>query len=80
MVRQTKLTEKDMDVIREGDSVHNQIKKSSVVLKDYSMRHRVVMEWDLNSEAKRDMMFRLKVDDKEVILDWEEVMRSGRFI
>jgi hypothetical protein len=79
-MRQTKLTEKDMDVIREGASVYNQLEKSSTPLKDYSMKHRVVMEWDLNPESKRDMMFRLKIDGLEVILDWEEMLRSGRFI
>jgi hypothetical protein len=38
------------------------------------------MQWDLNEEAKRDMIFKLSVDNYEVYLDWEEVMKAGRFI
>lgn len=39
-----------------------------------------VLDTELNNEAKRDMIFRLTGDGKEVLLDWYEVMRAGRFI
>jgi hypothetical protein len=80
MARQSKLTEKDMEVLRETDSAKNQHARPRSVIKDYSLSHRVTMEWDLNDEAKRDTMFRLTIDNESVILDWEEVMKSGRFI
>lgn len=79
-MRSSKLTDKDMDVLDETRGAKAQVNTPNAVLKDYSLKHRVKMEWDLNSEAKRDMMFKLKVDDYEVILDWEEVLKAGRFI
>jgi len=69
-----------MSVIRETESAKNQIKRPFAVIKDYSMNHKVSMHWDLNEESKRDMIFKLTVDDHEVYLDWEEVMKAGRFI
>lgn len=80
MARSTKLSEKDMSVIRETESAKNQVKIPYATIKDYSMNHKVTMQWDLNEEAKRDMIFKLTVDDYEVYLDWEEVMKAGRFI
>lgn len=74
------LTQKDMSVVREMDDAKTQSKKSFGILKDYSLQHRVTMQWDLNDDAKRDMMFKLTIDDKEVILDWEEMQRYGRWI
>lgn len=80
MARESKLTEKDMSVLREGDSARVQSKSHRGTLRDYSLQHRVTMEWDLNADAQRDMMFKLKIDDIEVILDWEEMQRYGRWI
>jgi len=80
MARNSKLTDKDMDVLDETRSAKVQVNTPSTSLKDYSLKHRVKMEWDLSDEAKRDMMFRLRVDDYDVILDWEEVLKAGRFI
>jgi hypothetical protein len=80
MARQSKLTEKDMSVLREGDATVKQSKQTRGVLRDYSLNHRVEMQWDLNEETQRDMMFKLIIDDIEVILDWEEMMRYGRWI
>lgn len=34
----------------------------------------------LNEEAQRDMIFRFEVDGKEMICDWYEFLRFGRFI
>lgn len=80
MARESKLTEKDMSVIREGDrtGVQKELKHGS--LRDYSLQHRVEIQWDLNPEAERDMMFRLIVDDYEVILDAEEMQRYLRWV
>lgn len=79
-MRQSKLSEKDLSVLRETESAKTQWKKPYAQLKDYSLNHRVSMCWDLNDDAKRDTMFELKVDDYTIILDWEEVMKAGRFI
>lgn len=79
-LRPGELTKKDMSVLREGDSARVQHKKTYAVLRDYSMNHRVSMEWDLNEEAQRDMMFRFKIDDLEVVLDAEELQRYLRWV
>lgn len=77
-MRQSK--EKDMSVLREGDETRIQRSRKRGSLRDYSLQHKVEVQWDLNEEAKRDRMFKLRVDDYEVILDWEEVLRYGRWI
>lgn len=78
--RRGELTTKDMSVLREGDQTKVQRDKKGGVLKDYTLHHRVTMAWDLNDEAIRDRMFRLTVDDHEVILDAEEFMRYLRWV
>lgn len=80
MPRQGELTDKDMSVIRESDQTKIQRDKKRGLLKDYSLEHRVEIRWDLNEEAERDRMFVLKVDDAEVILDLEELLRYTRWI
>lgn len=71
---------KDFSVLRDTESAKTQYKKSRAALKDYSLSHQVVMEWDLNEDAKRDRMFRLTVGGNTVILDYEELLKSGRWI
>ena len=79
-MRTTKLSEKDLSVLRETNSAKNQQHKPYTALKDYSLKRKVTMSWDLNEEATRDKMFKLQVDDYTIILDWEEVLKAGRFI
>lgn len=69
-----------MTVLREGDKTKLQREKRIGNLKDYTLKHRVTVEWDLNEDSMRDRMFRLTVDDKDVILDVEELMRYLRWI
>lgn len=80
MNRKGEITDKDMSVLREGDQTKAQRARKSGNLKDYSLQHRVFIQWDLNDEAIRDRMFKLKVDDLEVILDLEELLRYTRWI
>lgn len=80
MARKNELTEKDMTILREGDQTKVQRDKRHGVLKDYSLQHRVSLRWDLNEEAIRDRMFVLTIDEKEVILDAEELMRYIRWV
>lgn len=78
--RRGELTHKDMSVVREADQTKTQRDRSRANIRDYSLNHRVEMDWDLNDEAQRDRMFKLKVDDLEVILDAEELMRYLRWV
>lgn len=80
MSRTNSLTDKDMSVLRDGDQTKIQRDRGHGNVRDYSLRHRVEVRWDLNDEAIRDKMFILKVDDKEVILDAEELMRYLRWV
>lgn len=72
--------DKDMGVIRDTFSAVEQKKLPYTQLKDYSLSHRVTMEWDLNDDATRERIFKLTVGDNVVLLDWEEMMKAGRFI
>lgn len=74
------LTDKDMTVLREGDETRVQQAQRMGNLKDYSLKHRVTLHWDLNEEAKRDLMVKLVIDDVEVILDAEDLMRYLRWV
>jgi hypothetical protein len=38
------------------------------------------MFWDINEDCKKDRIFKLKIDDYSVLLDWEQVARLGRWI
>lgn len=71
---------KDRSELREGDRAWLQHKQSRGVLKDYSLQHQVSIEYDLNDDSIRDRIFKLKIDDYEVVLDYEEFLRIGRFI
>lgn len=79
-MRKSKLTEKDMSVLREGDRTMTQRDKSHGVIRDYSGQHRIEVRWDLNEDAIRDHMFILKVDDREMVCDAEEFMRYLRWV
>lgn len=72
--------EKDYSAMREADRTTVQHKSSRGALRDYTMRHKVIMEWNLNEDAKMDKIFKLKVDDLEILLDAEEVLRLLRWV
>lgn len=79
-MRKTKLTEKDMTVLDETRSARVEVEHPFTSLKDYSLKHRVTMQWDLNEDAIRDRMFKLQIDDYTVILDAEELLKSIRWV
>jgi hypothetical protein len=79
-MRYSSLTQKDMNSIQEQDSAREQVKQTRGSLRDFSNQHKVEMFWDLNEECKRDTIFKFKIDDYEVLLDWEQVARLGRWI
>ncbi len=72
--------DKEMGVLRDTEAAHRQVRKPRSEIKDYSLKHRVIMEWDMNQESTKDRMFILTVGDNKVILDWQEVIKAGRFI
>lgn len=50
----------------------------------YTLKHfdgkKVSIDVELNEEAQRDMIIRLKTDKADCYLDWFQIMRLGRFI
>ncbi len=80
-IKRGEVTDKDMSTLREADAAPAQQKKRSGTLRDYSLEHKVEMFWDLNEEAEKDQIFELRIDDDiSVLLDWEQMMRYGRWI
>lgn len=79
MARDQAHQQKDRQVFREGEAAASQHKMSRGVLKDYSLKHQVSVEYDMNDDSIRDRMIVLKVDDYKVVLDYEELLRIGRF-
>ena len=74
------LTEKDMTLMREQDSAKEQHKQIRGAVRDYTHKHRVEILWDLNEDCIKDKIFMLRIDDKEVLLDTEQVMRYLRWV
>lgn len=79
-MRYSKLTTKDMTMVSEQDSAREQHKQTRGSLRDYSGQHKVEMFWDISDEHKKDMIFRLDIDDKSVLLDAEQLQRYLRWI
>jgi len=72
--------EKDMVKLRETEWAKRQAKQPLAHLKDYSLKHRVTLEWDMNDDSKRDQMFIIRIGDKRAVLDYEEFLKAARFI
>ena len=71
---------KNQEILDETNGVIKQRTTPHAELKDYSLSHDVSIEWEFSQEADRERMFILRVDDYEVILDYEEFLKAGRFI
>lgn len=71
---------KDRSDFREGDSAHDQVKATRAYVKDYSLKHKVVVEWDMNQDSVSDRICVLSVGGNKAVVDWEELLRAGRFI
>ena len=69
-----------MQALRETDKTKTQRDRLHGEIKDYSLQHRVEIQWDLNEDATRERMCRLIIDDYEVIVDVEELMRYLRWV
>lgn len=71
---------KDYSQLLENKTVKEQHKATHYELRDYGLKHRVHMYRDLNEEANRDLIFRLVIDDYEVLLDAEQLRRAIRWV
>lgn len=71
---------KDQDALLETNGVMKQRTTPRADLKDYSLQRQVSIEWDMSKESERERMFILRIDDYEVVLDYEEFRKASRFI
>lgn len=71
---------KDRTQLREGDSVFTQHKANKAYVKDYSLKHKVTLEWDMTQESKDDRILVLDVGGHRAVIDAEELMRAMRFV
>ncbi len=72
--------DKDIVALRETQWAKSQAQHPYASVKDYSLKHKVTIKWDMNDQAKRDQMFVIRIGDTEALLDWEEFQRAARFI
>lgn len=66
--------------LREGEEAKSLLKNNHGNLKDLSGNHNVRIFWDMNDDSIEDQIFILKVDDKEVYLMKQEMLRYLRNI
>lgn len=71
---------KDRSQLREGDSATTQHKSNKSYVKDYSLKHNVTIEWDMNQDSIDDRICVLRVGDNAAVIDVEELMRAVRFV
>jgi hypothetical protein len=71
-----------MSVLRETPKFMDMAKNkvSHAHLKDYSLQSVVELSWDLNEEAERDMMMKIKINNQEAIIDLEELLHYTRLV
>jgi hypothetical protein len=71
---------KDRSQLREGDSAFAQHKATKAWVKDYSLKQRVSVEWDMNQDSINDRMCILRVGNNSAVIDKEELYRAMRFL
>jgi hypothetical protein len=79
-MRKSKLTDKDMDLMREQDSAKEQVHQTHGVLRDYSHQNRVELDWNMNEDCKKDRIFILRFNGQEAYLDAEQMQRYLRWV
>lgn len=70
----------DRSDLDEQDRAWVQHKSTRASLKDYSLKHKVSIEYDMNDDTIKNRIFKLRIDDYVVILSYEEFLRIGRFV
>lgn len=71
---------KDRSILKESDSVYVAHQSNKSYIKDYSLKHKVSIEWDMNQDSINDRICLLKIDDYSVVVDVEELMKAVRFV
>lgn len=77
-IKATPVVRKNMLFLRRKPSIKQLLDERRGRLTDLSGNHTVEIDWGLNLKAKRDGVFKLKIDDKEVFLDLDELMFHTR--
>jgi hypothetical protein len=70
---------KDRSHLLESDSAFAQHKANKAYIKDYSLKHKVSVEWDLSQDAIDDRICIMRIGNNSVIIDVEELMKAVRF-
>lgn len=65
---------KNLDHLRNKPKFTELLKHGVGYLTDQSGKHQVRIEWDMNEMAKRDKVFKLSIDGKDVYIDLEELL------
>ena len=71
---------KDRSQLEEGDSAFTQHKATKAWVKDYSLKHKVSVEWDMTQDSIDDRICLLRVGDNIAVVDVEELHRAMRFV
>lgn len=71
---------KNRDDLMESDSAFTQHKATKAWVKDYSLQHKVSIEWDMTQESIDDRICVLRIDDYAVVIDVEELHKAMRFV
>jgi hypothetical protein len=80
MAREASLTDKDMRVLQETMKFSRALEQDNAVIKDYNGEALVILEWNLNPEANRERIFRIRINDEEALIDLEELLSYTRII
>jgi len=65
---------RDMKHLRKKPKVTELIKEGKGNITDLSGNHSVELDWELNDVAVKDKIFKITVDEKEIYIDFEELM------
>ena len=71
---------KDRSQLREGDSATQQHKSNKAYVKDYSLKHKVSVEWDMNQNSIDDRICIVRIGNNSAVIDVEELQRAVRFV
>jgi len=71
---------KDRSNLREQDSATVQSRANKAFIKDYSLKHKVSIEWDMTPDSINDRICILRVDDYAAVIDHDEILRALRFV
>jgi len=73
-------TTKPQNHLRTHKKVTDLIHDGTGYLTDLSGNHEVELNWELNKQAVKDQVFTLRIDDKQVYLDLDELLYHTRIM